>query len=244
MASWTRCLAAAWIILATLCSAGCRSAPKLESNQGLTILASAPTRSSVAGKDMFFDEEMRLTYAVVAGARAGESRSFTRQATEKHGATVAEELHGVRIEYLRLTGDGSVVMPAVVDHANNALTLFDPPMVVMPATLAHGEKFEARSSMRVVDADNPAREKERGSATRSIEYLGDRVVLTSFGEVTCHLFRVVFTADLRMADDVVTSSLYISPEIGLVASQWSEKLTVLGAISKETGEVSVLSKKP
>jgi hypothetical protein len=171
-------------------------------------------------------------------------RLFRRGFTEQYGAAVVEEMIGQRTEFLRRDAHGNVLMTAVIDEGNNALTHFNPPIVVMPAELRRGERFESRAAMRVVDARNPTKERERGTAVRTVEYLGDRLLLTNFGKVATYQLKITFTADLRMADAETNTTLYIAPELGIVAEQSSEKVTVLGALTSEVGEVAVLMREP
>ncbi len=223
---------------------GCQSGPKVAPGAGLVIVSEHTAEGAIAADDLFSEKPVQATYIVVAGKETGAEKSFTRTATDKFGASMAEKLAGSRTEFLRRDDDGNIVLCAVIDEPNNALSLFDPPLVVMPASLPPHEAFSARSSMRVVDADNPKRDKERGSATRTVEYIGDRVLHTPFGDVECHQLVVTFAADLRMADAETRTTLHVSPRYGVVAEQWSEKVKVLGALSSEHGGVIVLATEP
>lgn len=236
--------AAAICVVAAMMLSACQSAPRLVSNQGLQIIKDLPSSDAVTADDMYSEANIEAEYTVIAGEDAGSARRFVRSTTSKFGATIQDEIVGVRSEFLRLDAQGNVVMCAVIDRANSALSLFDPPLVVMPATLARNKPFEARAAMRVVDVKNPSKQKEHGSAIRTIEYIGDRLVKTTFGEVECHLLTIVFTADLSLADDVTKTTLYVSPKYGVVAEQWSERLKVFGAITSERGQVSLLASEP
>jgi hypothetical protein len=79
---------------------------------------------------------------------------------------------------------------------------------------------------------------------RSVEYVGNALLKTPIGEIECAQLRITFTADLRMADAVTTTTLYIAPDYGVVAEQWSEVVKVFGALSSEKGEVTVLASEP
>ena len=242
--SHTALVAAAFIAATLLLVTGCRSGPRLEPGAGLVILADSPAGEALVASDFFRAEPVEAIYEVVAGEHAGSQRSFRRTLTDKFSANVADEYENARTEFLRLDEGGSVVMTAVIDVANKALTRFDPPLVVMPAQLQPGEVFASEASMRVLDAQNPSKEKERGSARRTVEYVGDRVLRTPFGEVHCHQLRVMFKADLRLADAETRSTLYIAREYGLVAEQWSESIKMLGALASEKGEVMLLVTEP
>jgi len=223
---------------------GCKSAPSLQPGAGLTIVRELPAEDVIGADTVYFDEPTNATYAVVAGEHKGTDRTFERRDTTKFGASVKEELSGARIEYLRRDEAGNVVLTAVIDHANNALSLFEPPLVVMPAELPRGKPFEARTAMRVVDSRIQSKEKERGSAVRTVEYIGKRLLNTPIGEIECVQLRISFTADLRMADAETLTMLYVAPEYGVVAEQWSEVVKVFGALTSEKGEVIVLASEP
>jgi hypothetical protein len=237
-----RCACA--LAIAVLPALSACSGPKLEPGAGLQIVRDLPSASVLNADDVFSEQFVEATYEVVAGKNKGEARTFRRRAADQHGATFAEEIVGSRTEFLRRDAQGNIVMTAVIDEQNDALSLFDPPIVVMPAELHRGKPFESRSAMRVVDVRNPSKEKERGTAVRTIEYIGDRLLQAPFGKVATYQLNVTFIADLRLANAETQTTLYVAPEYGVVADQSSEKVTLFGALSSEEGTVAVLTSEP
>jgi hypothetical protein len=139
-----------------------------------------------------------------------------------------------RTRYLARDEQGNVVLIAVADRDEAALTLFRPPLLVAPATLSVGESRSAQAAMRVVDLRQPRRQKEAGTATRTVRYLQDRLVKTPAGSFHAAHLEVAFEADLRLADAQETTTLMIVPDIGPVVIDRRETVTVLGILPRHT----------
>jgi hypothetical protein len=174
----------------------------------------------------------------------GHTVTMQRSVTTEHGAEFAIAEDDRRIEFLRRSDDGSIALTAVIDRKENALTLFDPPLTVAPALLRPGETFTSESAMRVVAFDNRQKQRERGTAKRTMTYINDAVLLLAAGEVRTAQIDIHFTADLRLADAEERTTLYIAREgdgdaTGLIASDIREKVTILGAFPRESRRVLV-----
>ena len=85
-----------------------------------------------------------------------------------------------------------------------------------------------RPGMRVLDAGNTRRQRESGRAERTITYVDDQRVRTPLGEFRARRVTVHFVADLRLADAITRTTLWVVPEIGVIAREQQEDLKVLG----------------
>lgn len=160
--------------------------------------------------------------------------TFVREATTEHGASIAVTEDDRRVEFLIRTDDGSIALTAVIDRAENALTLFEPPLTVMPPSLKPGETFESKAAMRVVALDDPTRQRERGTARRIIVNAADASIRVNSRTIAAARIDVHFTADLRFADADERTTMYAAPDSGVWAIRSAEVVTILGAFPKTT----------
>jgi hypothetical protein len=225
--------------LAMIVPAGCASHKAVDAVKVAPGFGVVSTRQAIApliaqGIMPMSDGESTYTLLNDAGQASG-SVVFRRTATTEHGATIAAGEDDRRIEFLRRNDDGSIALTAVVERADNALTLFDPPLIVAPAKLEPGRPFVSESAMRVLARDQPRKQREHGTARRSIEYTTDVLIETPDGDVEAARLDIHFTADLQLADAEERSSMYVSRDAGrLVALVSVEQVKILGVIRRHS----------
>lgn len=157
--------------------------------------------------------------------------------TDHHGAQVAIADGDRRVEFLKPLENGSIALTAVIERKDKALTLFEPPLVIAPASLQPGETFRSEAAMRVVALDDPGKQREKGTAKRTITYLGDAMIHHAGGEVRAAKLEIRFDADLRLANAEERTTLYVSRDAstpGVIAQESMEKITILGAFPRTT----------
>lgn len=218
---------------------GCVSHKAVDAQPIATTFGIVSTRQAITplnAETIFSLSEGRSTYALLNDAGdASDTVVVHRINTTDHGATIASSEDGRRIEFLRRNDDGSIALTAVVERADNALTLFDPPLIVAPATLAPGRPFVSESAMRVVALDQPRKQREHGTARRSMEYTTDALIETLDGDVEAARVDIHFIADLQLADAEERSSMYVARDAGeLVALISVEQVKILGVIGRNS----------
>ncbi len=95
-----------------------------------------------------------------------------------------------------------------------------------------------------MDRDRPLRQRESGTATRTIEYVDDQVIRTPLGEFLAKRIVVEFVADLRLADARTTSTLYVVEGLGVVAEEREEEIKIFGVIGRPTRRTFLLASSP
>ena len=177
-----------------------------------------------------FDQlERRYDAFDASGERITEFYLIRGGPTTTHNAAwMSEQGPPRRMHFWREDDAGNIVMTASIDQKEDALALFDPPLVVAPATLAPGEAFESAASMRVVRASNPEVERTHGSCTRTMLYVGDENIDLATGTVRAHRIEVVFRADLTLATTETISIWWVVPDLGIVREERSELTKALG----------------
>jgi len=165
---------------------------------------------------------------VDAGDENAAPVTVTRAATERYRAEWETAFADEHTEYWIVQDDGAIAVTAIVDHAQHAISAFDPPLLLMPATLEAETEVVAQSSMRVLDSRNLRKVRESGTARRTITWTGDALVPTPAGAQRAHVLRIQFDADLRLATATDVTTLYVAPEFGTILRLEDRTITALG----------------
>lgn len=220
--------------------AGCASKPQ---TVGYEILSRHAGSGPVTAADIYPLHEQVIEYVVTAGDDAGTTVARRRAETSLHGAAWGDLEEGRRHELWALDEGGNLVMPAVIEHRDDALTLFRPPMIIAYDRLGPGERREQEVAMRVVDAGDPRRARDGGTAVRSIEYVGDvRLRIDSEVWDARHL-EIRFEADLAMATARNAARLYVVDGLGPVVEEHDDSVTLLG-VRVRGGRQTLVIKRP
>lgn len=211
---------------------GCAQRSKVDKARGphpLQLLEELPANGSVKADDFRFAETGQLYQVVEKDSRLGDRLTYHASKTDQFNATMSIAEGDLRTQFLRNDEHGNIMMTAVIDHKENVISLFEPPMVIAYNELEAGKARTSKSTMRVVDAKDQSKQRESGKATRTIKYDGDQRIRTPLGEFVAKRVEVKFRADLNLADATETSMIYLVPEKGIIAEQVLEKRKILGA---------------
>jgi hypothetical protein len=172
-------------------------------------------------------------FAISGDNAAGQGTThIVQRAASDFGATVAIEESGYRTEYLSRDDDGGIRLHAVHDETEHALTLFEPPLLLAPSLLQPGEPVESEAKMRILDARDRGKQRERGAATRTMTYTHDARLQVGQREVVAAQLEIHFTADLRFADADERTTMFVTRDGGLIVQHSEEKVTILGAFPR------------
>ncbi|HWB18727.1 MAG TPA: hypothetical protein VG711_00380, partial [Phycisphaerales bacterium] len=119
-----------------------------------------------------------------------------------------------------------------IDSSEKTLPLFDPPMILCYATMKPGEEHTQSLKMRVLDSKTARKQREAGTATHTVRFLGSQSVRSPLGEITALNLQGDFHADLSLANVTNTTSLWITPDLSIIADHSSEQVKILGAIGR------------
>ena len=213
----------------------------------LELLDELPAQSPLTVEEFALLQPMHARYLVLDNGRVEQELVRNRRRTDQFGATIADmeltfpEGKERRIQYWGVDSQGNVIMPAVVERDDNALSLFDPPLVVTVPTLQPGVTQTSTANIRVMNLRHPDRERESGTATRSVTYIGDQRIRTPMGEFVAKRIEVRFEADLRLATATERTVLYVVPDIGIVAEHTEERVRALGLFNRSSDRQLVMS---
>jgi hypothetical protein len=134
---------------------------------------------------------------------------------------------------------GNAAIERQVDHDERVDVTFDPPLVVMPETMAAGAApLEQRVRMVVRPLGKPDRIRAQGEAVCVLEYVGEQVVSVPGREagVPSRLVRSTLRADLSPSSVVNVTEQWFADGIGLIAERRHERTSVLGVSVRDNRE--------
>jgi len=229
------------VAAAFLLAAGCSKTSK---GPGFDVLSTTPAIEPLTADAVYPPLGGAWTYLITEGDGTGGPSVHQREETSRYRAAWVDHLADQRSEYWFQGEAGNLVMPVVVDHANNAITFFDPPLIVAYGRLEPGRTYEQEASMRVMDAKRPQRQRYAGTGTQTIEYLEDQVLKTPLGEFPTKRLSIRFAADLGTAKADTTTTLWIVPGVGPLVVQRRQVERLLGIPVRAREQTLVLTSSP
>jgi hypothetical protein len=236
---------ASMLAIAWLCSCGPKGPREADPAPAFAIAAPVVPEGSLAATDVVRFGGGQREFGVLGDDGQIDARVVIRtQDTDRFNAVIAVSDGDARAEYLAVDESGAIVLTAVIEYDDQAISLFQPPLTIMPATLRAGESHESSAAMRVVHLDKPEQTRESGRARRTITCAGRQRITTPGGEVDAIRLDIEFTADLRLADAAETTTMWVLPAFGVLAEESSETVKVLGAFGSTTRRTIVLLEPP
>ncbi len=146
---------------------------------------------------------------------------------------------------LRRLNDGSVALRSIVARtpsatsSADALYLFVPELVMVPATLEPGGVWEQTCDLRVVDLYDPERVIKRGSATRRIEHAGSQTLHSATGPVDAVVVRTEMALDMGAIRSVTKTEAWLAPGDGTLLESSSRVSSLMGIAVQRARELRV-----
>ncbi|MBX3355562.1 MAG: hypothetical protein KF724_07680 [Phycisphaeraceae bacterium] len=209
---------------------------------GFEVLSSGPPTAEVRGGDLLppIDDEVEWTILLAKGPGAGApGETLTVRSELVNASAGAVKVHEGADQTLHLLGVGKSIttMPSTDAHRDEAVSRFSPPLLVASATVAPSGVVEGNADMVVEAMGKSGRERDRGTATRRLQFTADETIRTGLGELACKRVEIHFHAKLRFAEAEVRTTRWILPGVGPVAEEEHERIVVLGLIPRESSRV-------
>ncbi len=226
---------AAFAALSAGCTTVTTTSTTAGAGDGIAMAGALPAEGSVAGADLLPGREGKESWTSKEGLLAPGTFEVTTVADGAAGrhATRTADLETARWS---VTDRGEVVMHSVDSHPDKTSSLFDPPLLLAPASLAAGEERTVESSMRAVFTATPDRERDHGHATRTVRYDRDESIRWRGEQHRAKVVTVRFRGELGTATADRTSELWVIPGTGIVAERWTETLTILKVFTKKSSQ--------
>ncbi len=228
----TATLAAALPTALAAALAGCSSPGAAAGRPMLEVLVSrAPDPgTAVRGSELEPVAEGRERWQLVDAPAGFEVR------TEAAGdGIIRTDPRGTRA--LRAGADGSVSLVSQHDAADDSMTIFEPPLVLAPASLRTGE--EPAADARVTTDRSGTRKDDAGSATRTVRVAAIERIRTPLGEFDAVRVDAVFSMKVPFASMRRETSTWVRPGDGPVAVRSDERILVMGIVPRNTAETRV-----
>ncbi len=218
---------AALVAFITICGCASFNDGNLQ-HFGFDVLNTSDPEHPLDAQTIFPLKSREKTYRITQGKGSGKETIHSCKPTDKYNASWVNGQGKSRSEYWRLDENGSIMMTAAISYRDQAISFFEPPLTIITKTIKPGQTQQHETSMRVVDLKNPARQLEAGKAVITIHYVDDLLLSTPLGEILTKRVRIVFKADLRFANAVTTTTLYVSQDLGVIVKEQSESISWLG----------------
>lgn len=153
------------------------------------------------------------------------------------------------VEHYARAPNGRVVLTRSFDHVEGVVTWFDPPLVVLPASLSPGETFRQTLTLRVYPIADQGRLQDQGEAEQEITFEGVQRIVTHRGAVDAALVREAFRVSLSAAKVERTTERWYSRDTadgaaaGLVGERWEQVVRFLGLPVRSQGEAWTLDRR-
>lgn len=232
-------------LLALIAIGGCASTDcSKPQHYGFDVLNTINATQPLDAQTIFPLKSREKTYLITQGKGSGKKTIHSCKPTDKYAASWVNAQGKSRSEYWRLAENGSIVMTAAISYRDRVISFFEPPITIISKTIQPGQTQQYESSMRVVYLKNPARQREKGKAVITIHYVDDVLLKTPLGEILTKRIKIIFKADLRLADAVTTTTLYVSQDLGVIVKEQTEAISLLGLPPSNERKTLVLLPKP
>ena len=211
---------------------------------GYELAAVSAASGVVLISDVIQLREGTWAWQVTLGDGVGRWIERSRKPTDEYDAQWVETEGDGRREYLAHDDDGNLVLMVVVEPADKAVTFFEPPLIVAYAELTPDGPREQKVTMRVMDMVRTTRMKDRGIATRTVQYMDDQLIRTSLGMMPTKRIVITFRADLGLARAENATTLLVYPSFGVVVEQREDTVTVMGIPLRHRDQTLVLMRMP
>lgn len=135
---------------------------------------------------------------------------------------------------LTRVSDGSVAMRHLIARTpsatstDDALYVFEPPLVMAPAQLGPGDEFRHACELNIVELDDHNAVIKRGSGERTLRIVGAQTLDTERGEIETVLVRAELTLVMGAIRSVTVSDLWVEQGVGVIAESSQRVSRLMG----------------
>ena len=231
--------ALALILPAALSLIGCASKP-LDQAPFFEILDVSTPDSPVTADLFLLNNPTPQHYLIIKANEEPRKVRHSQETTERFQSEWKIIEGEDRERFYRQDTSGDILLVAVIEHGENAISLFRPPLIAAYHRLEPGESRTQDVAMKVVNLNNPSRLRESGRAKQTITYLDDCLVRTQWGSFPARRLSVQFSADLNLARVHVETILYVVPGYGLLIEEAEKTIRILGIFPRYENTIRVL----
>lgn len=166
-------------------------------------------------------------YHIFAGAGSGDSAEVRFEKVDDLEYPIRRYTADRCIEHLGFDVAGNLLMGAVEELEHQALTIYDPPLPVIPAALKPGQSMTVNCKMTVLNRQDNTRQIDKGTCAKTITYDADQSILRPAGPVECRRLTSTYTAKLGLASVEIQAQEWYAENQGLIAEKSDQKIHAL-----------------
>ena len=201
--------------------------------------AVSPASGTVEAADLLPGHEGTERWRAVEGLLAPGEFDVSTVAEAGNGSRSATKTADLETATWSRAADGSLVLEQVDSHPDKARSIFTPPLLLAPPSLAADADEAVESAMRVVSLPAGTAERDKGKGRRTVRYGRDETIEWRGQPTQAKVVEVHFVATLGSAKADRRSELFVVPGEGIVAERWSETLTILKVFEKKSSQTAV-----
>jgi len=171
--------------------------------------------------------EAPTTWRIERGPAEGDGRVRWEERRYAEGELV-------RIDRLQRLESGELQLLETVTKGRAVISRYDPPMIILPATLEPGETLSQDVRVTVHPESDPEQVQNRGDATNTIEYVADQRVRTPVGEFMAARLESKFEGDFGVSTVTSNTTSWLVEDLGLVAERYEQQVQALLPISQKS----------
>jgi len=150
----------------------------------------------------------------------------------------------IREQKLLVREDGAVVLAEEINHAEGVEVVFDPPLVVLPASIETSSTVTSEGRMTVHPLGDRSRVRAKGTVKDSSTCLGAWRISTPAGEFDAWKLTSTFDANLGASRVQNETEIWVVPGIGIVSERRREKTMVFGVAIRNNAESWLIIEAP
>lgn len=146
----------------------------------------------------------------------------------------------IREQTLLVREDGAIVLAEEINHAEGVEVVFDPPLVVLPASVESSATVMNEGKMTVHPLGDRGRVRAKGTVRDTSTCVGSWRVSTPAGAFDAWKLTSSFDANLGASRVHNETEIWVVPGIGIISERRREKTTVFGVAIRNNAESWIL----
>ncbi len=241
------------VLVVTLCaSVGCA---KRGGQAGLVIEESAAGVGAVEAGAIVRASPVQLVYVApdsdertlrVEVEPADDKRKWTIRRTLVTSEKGQQHARLVREQIGEWREDGSLAVSREVNHEEGVTVVFEPALVVFPVMVESevSRAFKQELVMTVHPIADETKVRAKGRVTQTVSFTASQRVRVPAGVLKASQVTSVFEASLSGTSVRNETTTWLTPGVGVVAEERSERTTLLGVPIRQNHELWLLRAMP
>lgn len=216
----------------------------IDAQLGPGVVGEALPSLPLEDPSIYFPLETRTaSYLVTSGPNKGKTQTLQVTHRKRPGGQLSwrAALSPSQDGYIRQTGDGHLMMPAVSDSDHDVLVISDPANPFLLKGMKPGETRTYKQTVSVNYLDDPSRVDYSGKMDGSYTYVGTYQVNVPAGTYEAILMRLAYKGKVGPANTQDEAYYLFAPKVGIVGMISQEDVEAFWIIHIDTRMGKVLA---